>query len=47
MTFLAFNGVPVPDLDVDSAEAFMLCIAIGTRTEVTQMEIALSNPYGR
>jgi hypothetical protein len=24
VTFLAFNGVPIPDLDVDAAEAFIL-----------------------
>jgi hypothetical protein len=47
VTFLALNGVPVPDVDIDSAEAFMLSVANGTLTEVQQIEIGLQGLYGR
>src|SRR5262245_45455050 len=41
VTFLALNGVPIPDIDVDAAEAFMLAIAKGEVTEVGQIEPGL------
>lgn len=47
VTFLALNGVPVPDVDIDSAEAFMLSVANGTLTEVQQIETGLRDLYGR
>src|SRR4029079_13858266 len=33
VTFLALNGHPVPDIDVDAAEAFMMSMARGELTE--------------
>jgi death on curing protein len=45
VTFLALNGVPVPDIDVDAAEAFMLAIAKGELTEVAQIQIKLRALY--
>jgi death-on-curing protein len=47
VTFLALNGQPVPDIDVDAAEAFMLSIADGTLTEVVQIEQRLRDLYPR
>ena len=47
VTFLALNGVPVPDIDVDAAEAFMLSVADGRVTEVAQIEKQLRSLYGR
>jgi len=47
VTFLALNGVPVPDVDVDAAEAFMLAVAKGELTEVAQIETRLLALYGR
>lgn len=47
VTFLALNGVPVPDLDVDSAEMFMVSVASGALTDVPQIEIGLRDLYGR
>ena len=46
VTFLALNGRPVPDIDVDAAEAFMLSVARGELTEVTQIEEGLRALYG-
>lgn len=34
VTFLALNGHPVPDIDVDAAEVFMLAVAAGELSEV-------------
>ena len=47
VTFLALNGTPIPDIDVDAAEAFMLAIAKGEATEVGQIERGLLSLYGR
>lgn len=47
VTFLALNGVPIPDVDVDAAEAFMLAVAKGELTEVAQIETGLLTRYGR
>jgi death-on-curing protein len=47
VTFLALNGVPIPDIDVDAAEAFMLGVAKGEVTEVGQIETGLLALYGR
>lgn len=47
VTFLALNGIPVPDIDVDAAEAFMLAVAKGELTEVAQIEAGLLSLYGR
>lgn len=47
VTFLALNGQPVPDIDVDAAEAFMLSVADGTLTEVVQIERRLRDLYPR
>jgi death-on-curing protein len=46
VTFLALNGVPVPEINVDAAEAFMLAVANGKLTEVTQIETGLRDLYG-
>jgi death-on-curing protein len=47
VTFLALNGVPVPDIDVDAAEVFMMSVADGRLTEVPQIEKDLRSLYGR
>jgi death on curing protein len=47
VTFLALNNVPIPDIDVDAAEAFMLAVAKGELTEVAQIEAQLLNLYSR
>lgn len=47
VTFFALNGVPIPDIDVDAAEAFMLAVAKGELTEVAQIEAGLLALYGR
>jgi death on curing protein len=45
VTFLALNGHPVPDIDVDAAEAFMLSVASGKLTDVAEIEEALRGLY--
>ena len=45
VTFLALNGHPVPDVDVDAAEAFMLAVAGGKLTDVSEIEQALRDLY--
>ena len=45
VTFLALNGHPVPDIDVDAAEAFVLSVASGKLTEVAEIETALRALY--
>jgi death on curing protein len=45
VTFLALNRVPVPDVDVDAAEEFMLAVAKGELTEVAQIEARLLALY--
>jgi death-on-curing protein len=45
VTFLALNGHPVPDVDVDDAEGFMLSVASGKLTEVAEIEKALRDLY--
>src|SRR5262249_25311333 len=47
VTFLALNGVPVIDVDVDAAEEFMLDVAKGDLVEVAQIEARLLALYGR
>jgi death-on-curing protein len=47
VTFLALNGLPVPDIDVDAAETFMLAVAGGKLTEVAEIEAGLRSIYGR
>ena len=47
VTFLALNGLPVPDIDVDAAETFMLSVADGKLTEVAQIEAELRHLYRR
>lgn len=46
VTFLALNDVPVPDIDVDAAEEFMLSVAKGELAEVAQIEANLRALYG-
>lgn len=46
VTFLALNGIPVPDIDVDAAEVFMLAVANGKLTEVAQIDSGLRVLYG-
>jgi death-on-curing protein len=46
VTFLALNGIPVPEVDVDAAEAFMMSVASGKLTEVAQVEAGLRVLYG-
>ena len=45
VTFLALNDHPIPDIDVDAAEAFMLSVARGELTEVAQIEEGLRALY--
>ena len=45
VTFLALNGQPVPDVDVDAAEACMLSVASGKLTDVAELEKALRELY--
>jgi len=45
VTFLALNGHPVPDVDVDAAETFMFSVASGEFTEVAQIEERLRALY--
>ena len=45
VTFLSLNGRPVPDIDVDAAEAFMLSVASGKLTDVDEIEEALRGLY--
>jgi death-on-curing protein len=47
VTFLALNGHPVPDIDVNAAEALVLAIAAGTLTEVADIGRDLRSLYGR
>lgn len=47
VTFLALNGIPIPDVDVDAAETFMLAVAKGKLAEVAQIEARLLLLYGR
>jgi death-on-curing protein len=45
VTFLALNGQPVPDIDVDDAEAFMISVASGKLAEVAEIERVLRELY--
>jgi death on curing protein len=45
VTFLALDDVPVPDIDVDQAEAFVLSVASGTLTEVADIARELRKLY--
>lgn len=47
VTFLALNDVPIPDIDVDAAEAFMMAVAKGELADVAQIESRLLALYGR
>lgn len=46
VTFLALNGHPVPEIDVDAAERFMLAVASGELREVVDIEAGLRTLYG-
>jgi len=43
--FLAHNGVPLHDVDVDAAEAFVLAVAAGELTEVADIGRRLRQLY--
>jgi len=43
--FLALNGVPLSDVDVDQAEEFMVAVAAGTLTEVPDIARELRKLY--
>jgi death on curing protein len=45
VAFLALNGHPVPDIDVDAAEKFMFSVARGELTEVADIEAGLRTLY--
>ena len=45
VTFLALNGHPVPDIDVDTAEALVLAVAAGKLTEVAPISRELRCIY--
>jgi death-on-curing protein len=45
VTFLALNGQPVPDVDVDAAEALVMGVAGGTLTDVEDISRALRALY--
>jgi death-on-curing protein len=45
MVMLDINGHPVPDIDVDAAEAFVLSVAGGTLTEVPEIAAQLREFY--
>lgn len=47
VTFLALNGVAIPDIDVDATETFMLAIEKSEVTEVSQIEKGLLSLYSR
>ncbi len=47
VTFLALNGVSIPDIDVDAAEEFVMAVAKGELTEVAQIEARLLMVYGK
>jgi death-on-curing protein len=46
VTFLALNGIPVPDIDIDAAEMFMRSVATGKLAEVANIEAGLRKLYG-
>jgi len=46
VTLLALNGHPVPDVDVDAAEALVLGVAAGKLTEVADIGRDLRSLYG-
>ncbi|HEX6969868.1 MAG TPA: type II toxin-antitoxin system death-on-curing family toxin [Micromonosporaceae bacterium] len=46
VTFLALNGHPVPEIDVDAAERFMFSVARGELREVADIEAGLRALYG-
>jgi death-on-curing protein len=46
VTFLALNGVPVPDIDVDAAEEFVMGVAKGELADVARIEARLLALYG-
>jgi death-on-curing protein len=45
VTFLALNGIAVPDVDIDAAEIFMMSVATGKLTEVAHIEAGLRKLY--
>jgi death-on-curing protein len=47
VTSLALNGIPIPEIDVDAAEVFMLSVANGKLTELAQIESGLRELYRR
>jgi death-on-curing protein len=46
VTFLALNGHPVPSIDIDAAEAFVLAVAAGKLSEVDEISQNLRDLYG-
>jgi len=44
--FLALNGVPMKDVDVDRAERFVLSVAAGDRRDVQDIATELRRLYG-
>ena len=47
VTFLALNGHPVPDVDVDSAEKLVMGIAAGELTDIKEIRQHLHVLYGQ
>ena len=47
VTFLALNGVPVPTVDIDAAEKFMMSVAGGGLSDIAPIEAALRALYGQ
>lgn len=47
VAFLALNGFPVPEIDVDAAEAFMMAVAAGRLGDVAQIGQELRGLYRR
>ena len=47
VTFLALNGLPVPEIDVDAAEALVMGVAAGELTDVPDISRALRALYTR
>jgi death on curing protein len=47
VTFLALNGQPVPDIDVDAAEKLVMSVADGSLGDVERISAGLQRLYGR
>ena len=46
VAFLALNGQPVPDINIDAAETFMVAVATGKLTAVVDISRDLRSLYG-